>query len=64
MGLLWMAAKGYMQVIRREEMDFYLVEGAATESENLTEISVDLKSMLVETAAYRAYFQTAPDSLT
>ncbi len=63
MGLLWMEAKGYIQVIRREEIIYYLIEAAGTESPELAEITAELKTMLAETAAYRKYFKNAQDNL-
>ena len=64
MGMLWMEAKGFVQVSQRDEADFYLTAGSGIESQDLGEITTELQFMLTETSAYRAYFQTAQDNLT
>jgi len=56
MGLLWLEAKGYIRVRQREEATFWIEAGYGTESSDLNEITLELKEMLAETAAYRAFF--------
>ncbi|HBY06690.1 MAG TPA: single-stranded-DNA-specific exonuclease RecJ [Chloroflexi bacterium] len=57
MGLLWLEAKGLVQVTRREETVFSLAPGEGVERVDLAEIGAELEIMLKETAAYRAYFK-------
>ncbi len=64
MGLLWMEAKGYIQMIRRDEDIFFLSSGSGTKGSDVAEITAELESMLAETSAYRIYFRTAHDNLT
>ena len=64
MGLLWMEAKGYIQVLRREQDNFYLSSGSGTKGSDVAEIIAELEAMLAETSAYRIYFQIAQDNLT
>lgn len=64
MGLLWMQAKGYIQVFWQEEGSFYLRNEPGIESSDFGEIASELAFMLKETAAYRAYVRTARDNLT
>ena len=56
MGLLWLEAKGYINVNQRQEGTFWIQTGSGVESSDLNEITLELKEMLAETAAYRAYF--------
>lgn len=64
MGLLWMEAKGIVKVLQREEATFWLVPGSGNEGRELAKLGTELKSMLVETAAYRLYFKTTKNNLT
>lgn len=57
MGLFWLEAKGFIQIIGHEDGMITLQEGAGTQADNLGEISQELNAMLHETAAYRAYFR-------
>jgi len=59
MGLLWMEAKGLINLLHQEDNFFQLASGSGLENSNLAELTTDLKSMLAETAAYRLYFKTA-----
>ena len=58
MGLLWMEAKGLINILYREGNFFQLSSGSRIEESDLSELTADLKSMLAETAAYRHHFKT------
>ena len=62
MGLLWLEAKGLITIARREEGIFWLETGMGGEDESLAEITRELKSMLEESAAYRAYFKATTEN--
>jgi hypothetical protein len=64
MGLLWMEAKGLVQILHRSEAEMKLAEGSGIERNDTVEIGAELTLMLAETAAYRAYFKTASNNLT
>lgn len=63
-GLLWMKAKGYIQIIQQDDVDFYLAKGSGEEIQDVGSLADKLNSMLTETSAYRSYFQTSHDYLT
>jgi len=58
-GLYWLEAKGFIQIVDHEENAVILQRGDGIEVDNLAEISRELSAMLDETAAYREYFQRA-----
>lgn len=64
MGLLWLEAKGIVHMRKRNGTTFWFELGSEMEDNDLTEISAELKFMLSETAAYRAYFKTTLNNLT
>ncbi len=59
MGLYWLEAKGFIQIENHKEDIMVIKRGTNTESDNLSEISRELRTMLQETAAYRKYFRQA-----
>ena len=64
MGLLWLEAKGSIQIDQQDESIYLLNRGSGIEGDHLAEIGIELKSMLVETAAYRSYFRKTQNDLT
>jgi len=63
-GLLWLEAKGFIQILEHKNDIAILQSGTGLIAENLSEISRELSSVLHETAAYRKYYrQVAPDHL-
>lgn len=63
LGLLWMEAKGYVQILKQEEMDIYLKASKGRKNLAVLDIALELDSILAETAAYRSYFRTT-DKIT
>jgi single-stranded-DNA-specific exonuclease len=64
MGLLWLEAKGVIQITHRSETEVSLAKGSGVERFDAVEVGNELTLMLAETAAYRAYFKTASNNLT
>jgi single-stranded-DNA-specific exonuclease len=64
MGLLWMEAKGMINILNREDNLIQMASGSGIKKNNLDDLSADLKSMLAETAAYRLHFKTTDIFLT
>ncbi len=63
-GLLWLEAKGFIQILEHKNDFAILQSGTGLIAENLSEISRELSSVLHETASYRKYYrQVAPDHL-
>ncbi len=59
-GLAWLAARGHITLLGEAEGDIELAAGPEGEPDvDLPEIEAQLKAMLAETAAYRAYFRRA-----
>jgi single-stranded-DNA-specific exonuclease len=58
MGLLWMEAKGIINIHHQEDNILQFVSGSGIENSDLAELTANLKSMLAETAAYRKHFKT------
>jgi hypothetical protein len=64
MGLLWLEAKGFVQVVQQRGTAIWLAAGSGIKSLDCVEIEAELESMLTETAAYRSYFKTTKNNLT
>ena len=58
-GLAWLAARGHLAVLDEEGDELHLATGDQTERDNLPQMTVQLKALLKETAAYRAHFARA-----
>ena len=61
MGLLWLEAKGFLQIIKRDEAAYWGHQGSGESSSDVLEIATEIQSMLKETRAYRAYFKNRKD---
>jgi len=59
-GLSWLASHGTVTVIADSEAEAVVVRGGQPNSEEEQAALVDLRDLLRETAAYRAFFRTAP----
>jgi single-stranded-DNA-specific exonuclease len=64
MGLLWLEGKGFIKIRRRDEFVIWIESGDRKEKTDLEEITIDLQTMLSETAAYRRYFAKTAKNLT
>ncbi|MEN8173726.1 MAG: DHHA1 domain-containing protein, partial [Chloroflexota bacterium] len=59
MGLFWLEAKGYIQIVNRENDTVILRHGGGRKAKNLDEINREFSSMFRETISYKAYFKRA-----
>jgi len=55
-GLAWLEARGYVQVLARDADEMIIGKGKGQPDERLPQLTAQLKSLLDESAAYRAYF--------
>jgi hypothetical protein len=55
-GLEWLAARGIVNLTAMEEDEIQLAAGDQVQGEDLALKTEELKELLTETAAYRAYF--------
>jgi hypothetical protein len=63
-GLEWLTARGHVVMLEEEGDDILLAAGSQTTSDDLSRIAAQLKALLEETTAYRAYFaRTDPGAL-
>jgi single-stranded-DNA-specific exonuclease len=58
-GIAWLVARGHLAVVNEEEGELWLAEGDRESAATLSQIATQLKTLLEETAAYRAYFARA-----
>ena len=58
-GLAWLGARGYLVVLGEDGDEVHLAAGSQTASADLPQIAARLKTLLEETAAYRAHFARA-----
>lgn len=55
-GLAWLDARGFVQVLARDSEEMIIGKGKEQPDERLPQLTSQLKSLLDESAAYRAYF--------
>jgi single-stranded-DNA-specific exonuclease len=55
-GLAWLEARGYVQLVAQDSDEIIIGKGNERPNERLPQITAQLKSLLAESAAYRAYF--------
>jgi hypothetical protein len=58
-GLAWLTARGHLAVASAGDDEVQLMAGAGKAAPDLPRLTVHLKALIEETAAYRAYFARA-----